>query len=160
MAAAYNLVFSFGFLLFFCLSGYSIYLFGEDKNCPKVNFITLIILILAGYILMYHYFNRNQAMSQEEISMLVKGITPIPLDEKYWLGITGLLIIPICFNFSIRTSHALIINVLSVIVFVAYWLAGLQKTLSFDTFDYFVRTLLTVIPVVYFEYRIIKERFL
>ena len=109
---------------------------------------------------MYHYFNRNQAMSQEEISMLVKGITPIPLDEKYWLGITGLLIIPICFNFSIRTSHALIINVLSVIVFVAYWLAGLQKTLSFDTFDYFVRTLLTVIPVVYFEYRIIKERFL
>lgn len=160
MVEAYNLVFSGGFLLFVCLAGYSIYLFGEYRDCPSVNFITLIVLAFAGYALIYHYLNRNQAIADEEVSYIVNGITPIPLEIKYWWKITALLIVPIGFSFSIRNTKALIVNVLSVIVFAAYWLVGMQKTLGAFEINYAFNVFLTAIPVVLFEYGLIKEKFL
>ncbi|RTL11803.1 MAG: hypothetical protein EKK54_06300 [Neisseriaceae bacterium] len=160
MAEIYNLIFSAGFLLFFCLSSYSIYLFGKERDYPRINFISLVILIVAGYVLIYHYLNRNQAISEEEISMIVNGITPIPLEIKYWWKIAALLIVPIGFSFSTRNTQALIVNVLSVIVFAAYWLVGLQKTLSALEINYAINVFLTAIPVVLFEYNLIKERVL
>jgi hypothetical protein len=159
MDGAFYLVFSLGFLAFFCLTTASCHALATDMRDGRFYLIPSILFILAMITIGYHYIHNNtRTIDEEEINLIVYGTRAalISAEIKYLPQMVWLLVIPIGMSLLVQNITSRVTNIIAVIIFISYYLTGLKTTFTFDTMNYFFKVLFAIIPVALCEYKFVK----
>lgn len=159
MESAFNLVFSFGFLVFISLLTVACYFLSDYYQNPRIYIFPVAIFILSLIIIISHFYNRVNGselathIDQDTIDTIINGRKEIPRNVLYYWKMVWILVIPIALTFYYtHESRLKILNIVSLIFYLIFFILGLYNSFTLDTIDYFMAILFSISIVGFLEY--------